>query len=164
VSVVLRDDPEGPHLLLIQRARRDGDPWSGDVCFPGGLRDPGDHDPLCTARRETLEEVGLALTEPIGELDERLAFHPRHLRPMAIHPFVFVVGADARAERGDPEVARILWAPLHSLLGPGSRRWRPHRLRGRIPVIVPQRRWAGQRVWGLTGAMLDDLARRLQDG
>ena len=29
-------------LLFIQRARREGDPWSGDMAFPGGRLQPED--------------------------------------------------------------------------------------------------------------------------
>jgi 8-oxo-dGTP pyrophosphatase MutT (NUDIX family) len=162
VALVLRPRGERLHLLLIRRARRPADPWSGDVAFPGGLRDPEDAEPLDTARRESLEEVGIDPGVPVGALDERLAFHPRHLRPMAVRPYVFVVGPQTEAVPGDPEVAEILWAPLDELLAPERRRWRPHRLRGRVPLLVPQRPWAGHRIWGLTGAMLDDLSRRLQ--
>src|SRR5258706_13265424 len=59
-------------LLLVRRAERDGDPWSGHMALPGGHAHPSDVDLLHTARRETLEEVGIDLTdaELLGRLDE----------------------------------------------------------------------------------------------
>src|SRR5262245_41364530 len=57
-----------PELLFIERARREGDPWSGHMAFPGGRRDPKDTDLAATAARETHEEVGLGLGAPIARL------------------------------------------------------------------------------------------------
>ena len=60
VAVVLAPDPDS--VLLIRRADREGDRWSGHLAFPGGRWSPGDAGLVDTARRETLEEVGLDLT------------------------------------------------------------------------------------------------------
>jgi 8-oxo-dGTP pyrophosphatase MutT (NUDIX family) len=58
VMVCLREDDGEVQVLLVRRAVRDGDPWSGHVGLPGGRPSPVDRDPLDTARRETIEEVG----------------------------------------------------------------------------------------------------------
>jgi ADP-ribose pyrophosphatase YjhB (NUDIX family) len=54
VAVVLSDDGD-PALLFIRRQVRAGDPWSGQMAFPGGFRAADDEPVLLTARRETLE-------------------------------------------------------------------------------------------------------------
>ena len=46
---------DGIELLFIQRAHREGDPWSGDMAFTGGRMEPGDATPRAAAERETLE-------------------------------------------------------------------------------------------------------------
>ena len=52
VAAVLRDAGRGPELLLIRRAERAGDPWSGDMAFPGGVVSAGDPGPFEAALRE----------------------------------------------------------------------------------------------------------------
>ncbi|CAK9068574.1 Uncharacterized HTH-type transcriptional regulator Rv1395, partial [Durusdinium trenchii] len=48
-------------LLFMQRAQRAGDPWSGDMSFPGGRMHADDPTPRFAAERETWEETGLDL-------------------------------------------------------------------------------------------------------
>jgi len=160
VAAVLRP---GPELLLIRRAVHDGDPWSGQVAFPGGRAEPGDRDPLAVAVRETREEVGLdlALARLLGPLPVQVT--PPHLPVrMAVHPFVF--GLPEAAPLGTSvEVARTLWLPLADLLaglGRGTMRWH---WQG-IGIDLPCVRLDGERLWGMTLRMVDDLLERLRAG
>jgi 8-oxo-dGTP pyrophosphatase MutT (NUDIX family) len=60
--IVLRDSPEGPEVLLVQRnpeQRFMGGAW----VFPGGAVHDEDGDHARTALRETREEAGLVLEE-----------------------------------------------------------------------------------------------------
>jgi 8-oxo-dGTP pyrophosphatase MutT (NUDIX family) len=61
VALILREREHGPEALFIERAARDGDPWSGDIGLPGGKLEEEDVTPRHTAERETLEEIGLDL-------------------------------------------------------------------------------------------------------
>ena len=94
VAIGLRDGPSGPEMLMIQRAVKEGDPWSGHMGFPGGRKDPGDPSDLGCAKRETWEEVGLDL-DAHGELICQLSNVNtgwRADRPeMLVAPFVFVI-------------------------------------------------------------------------
>src|SRR4051812_43354840 len=91
VAVLLHDEPTGPRVLLMKRAERESDPWSGHISLPGGRHEPFDSDLLDTAIRETREELGLDLTTTryVGQLE---SLHPRSAGPKGIQvtPFVFL--------------------------------------------------------------------------
>ncbi|MEE2753239.1 MAG: CoA pyrophosphatase [Candidatus Latescibacterota bacterium] len=63
VAAVLTEDA---NLLFIHRIAYDGDPWSGHLAFPGGRIEDSDTLPRKAAERETVEEVGLDLSEALS--------------------------------------------------------------------------------------------------
>ena len=73
VVIVLHDGDEGAEFVVIHRAHRRGDPWSGHMALPGGRQDAADRDLLATAVREAREEVGVDLAhhgDLLGALDD----------------------------------------------------------------------------------------------
>jgi 8-oxo-dGTP pyrophosphatase MutT (NUDIX family) len=122
VTLLLVDAPAGPEVLLIRRAERAGDPWSGQIGLPGGKQDPRDFDLLRTAVRETREEVGvdLAAVPALAQLSDLRPRTPL-LPPVYVRPFVF--GVERRPElRFSAEVQEGRWVGLEALLQPGRRR------------------------------------------
>src|SRR5256714_3470500 len=119
VSLVLVEGPEGADILLIKRAERAGDPWSGQIALPGGRQDPGDADLLATAVRETREETGveLAAAERLGTLDD-LAPRTASLPPILVRPFVFALPRRPVLSP-NAEVQRVFWVPLARLSDAG---------------------------------------------
>ena len=96
VAISLRLGVSGPEMLMIQRAVREGDPWSGHMGFPGGRKDASDATDVACAKRETLEEIGFDL-DTHGELICQLSDVNtgwRADRPeMLVAPFIFRVTA-----------------------------------------------------------------------
>lgn len=128
-ALVLTREPD-PRLVVIRRASRDGDPWSGHAALPGGRHDEGDPDLATTARRETAEEVGLHLDDPVGRLDD--IGGRAHMG--VVSPFVFAVD-EARPLTPEPgEVAAAHWVPLRVLTDPGHRTRHPSRRVGPWPA------------------------------
>ncbi len=153
VALVLVDDPSGLEILLIRRAERANDPWSGQIALPGGRYDPSDADLLTTAVRETREETGVDLSsaERLGALDD---LHPRTatLPPVVVRPFVFAV-AHRAALVPSAEVQRAFWLPLVRLFEPGVRRDITLTLRGErrsFPAYLVD----DEVIWGMTERIL----------
>lgn len=150
VAILVRESDD-PDVLVMERARRESDPWSGHWAFPGGRLQPGE-SPLDAVRRETEEEVGLSLSE--GELLGCVEARPPANRPeMLVVPFVFAWDREAEPRPG-PEVASVAWIPLSEL--PRSRTTMTVTIRGRdrpMPAFV-RMPWA---IWGFTYRLLEDL-------
>lgn len=157
VALVLHDVEEGPEMLFIERAEREGDPWSGHMAFPGGRVDARDAgDPQTAAERETREEVGLDLVDAarLGRLGD-LSGHPTHEHPLVISAFVYAI-ATRRPLTLNHEVRAALWVPVRALVAPTSQVAYPYPRAGN--ALFPGVR-VGESdqhvVWGLTYRFLE---------
>jgi 8-oxo-dGTP pyrophosphatase MutT (NUDIX family) len=150
VALMLRERNLGLELLVIKRAENELDRWSGHMALPGGGREPGDESAYDTARRETLEEVGIDLDEGrfLGRLDD--------MRSRTIRIVISVVAVAINAEPGPldtSEVVEAFWVPLDLLVAeeveiPG------------FPGIWPAFTYKDHYViWGLTHRILKQLWR-----
>ena len=158
VALILRESRRGPEVLFIERAQREGDPWSGHMAFPGGRLDMGDADARATAERETVEEVGLSLegARHLGHIGD-VRGNPRVQTELVISAHAYEVDSGDRPlllERA--EVADAFWFPVADLHDPSRHvRFETPALRHRpfpgIEVGVPDRHV----VWGLTYRFLD---------
>ncbi|PYP12488.1 MAG: CoA pyrophosphatase [Gemmatimonadetes bacterium] len=122
VALVLLEGEQGLEILLIRRAERADDPWSGQIALPGGRYDCGDRDLEATAIRETREETGVDLSgaERLGVLDDLYPRTPA-LPPVVVRPFVFALARRSPLVPSD-EVQRAFWLPLQRLTDPAVRR------------------------------------------
>jgi 8-oxo-dGTP pyrophosphatase MutT (NUDIX family) len=146
-------------VLLMVRAERPGDRWSGQVSLPGGHAELVDEDLRATARRETLEEVGVVLTErdSVGQLPSVQARARGRRLPMLITPFTFALRERPQLALG-PEAADAFWLPLER-----AREGEfdtEHRYReGELVHRLPGWRFGDRTIWGLTHGMLQQLLR-----
>ena len=143
-------------VLLMVRAAREGDPWSGHISLPGGGYQPSDRDLLVTAMRETHEEIGvdLASARLLGNLP---ALHPRASGPVGIEvtPFVFAPTSPVIPELG-PEAVGTFWLPLDLAASgalDGTYTYRPD-------LTLPCWTFEGHTIWGMTWRILVDLLAR----
>lgn len=159
VSVVLR--PEGGHTeaLFILRAKKEGDPWSGHMAFPGGHRDEEDESLRHTAERETLEEIGIDLAtagEFIGEIDAVQANPRGRNLDMMVTPFVYELTQKTVEFSPNYEVADVLWGSLNDMYSGESHRMGEFIIAGET-VAYPGYDVGEEMVWGLTYRMLDQF-------
>jgi 8-oxo-dGTP pyrophosphatase MutT (NUDIX family) len=112
VALILRDVPAGPEILFIERALHDGDPWSGNLGFPGGKVESRDGSARQAAVRETREEIGLALEwgRPLGRLSDITGAH----LPVLVSCFVYGLNIPPVITLND-EINRVMWVPLAHL-------------------------------------------------
>ncbi len=111
VLLVERDEP---NLLFIRRAER-GDPWSGQIAFPGGRVEDQDENTRQTAYRETFEEVAIPECAISNVAD--LGFFRTHLVPVDLHAYIGQWSGKDEPVPQLREVADIFEVPLQYLAG-----------------------------------------------
>lgn len=157
VALILRETGAGePELLFIRRAEYHGDPWSGQIAFPGGRHEPGDLTLRDTALRETREETGIdirAAGQVIGVLDDLWPRSPA-LPAIVIRPYVVVVTDVAITPSG--EVAETFWVPLSRLRSPDAVIQSTVTVRGHRMTVASYVH-DGHTIWGITERILTQL-------
>jgi 8-oxo-dGTP pyrophosphatase MutT (NUDIX family) len=154
VAAVLHADPGGARVLMMKRAERVGDPWSGHISLPGGGYQAEDPDLLATAIRETHEELGITLSadQLLGNLSP---LAPRSAGPnlVEVTPFVFRVERCPETVCG-PEALAAFWLPLDAASSgalDGTYTYPSSTL------TFPSWNYEGHVIWGLTRRIIDDL-------
>ena len=152
VLVALTDEAE-PRVLLGRRAMH-LPLHPGEIAFPGGKREREDATPWETARREALEEVGLAagLVHPLGELAPLIT-----RTGFEVHPCVARVPAELELVVAPGEFDSVFLSPLAVFAD---------RNRFRLEVMsdgarsrkVPHYQVEEDNIWGVTAAVLALLA------
>lgn len=157
VTILLREAPGAAELLIIKRAERADDHWSGHLALPGGRADATDANLVTTAARETWEEVGIQLQEPtdfLGRLPTLVPGNPR-LPQIEIAPFIAVASSAVQLTLND-EVASAFWLPVRDLQETGlSETYRfPY---GDAILKYPAYPSPQGLIWGITQRILTDF-------
>ncbi len=171
VTMILRqhkqttDDPhdDGIEVLMMRRAERKGDPWSGHMAFPGGKMDSSDESSFETSLRELAEETGIPSPDEnlqsVGRLSDVLTRNHSGKRPMVVTPFVFSLVNDVTFNP-NYEVAELIWIPLDYVRNPAHREKMHWEFKG-ATINLPCYFFEGRRIWGLSLTMLDELVKLL---
>jgi len=152
VLVVLTSEAT-PKVILGRRAQH-LPLHPGEVAFPGGKREPEDASPWVTAKREALEEVGLHEREihPLGELAPMIT-----RTGFEVHPCVARVPAQLDLVVDTREFDSVFMPPLEVFADPDLFRLE-EMSDGRRTRMVPHYQLGNDNIWGVTAAILAQLA------
>src|SRR5438445_7148361 len=154
VAILLWDEPgRGLQTLLVQRAEREGDPWSGQIGLPGGRVKQGAETPRTALHREVDEEVGIKLEEVGVELGSLSVGHPMRRIEMRVQPWVFGLSVKPKVSIGS-EIASSFWVNLTEL--PSTMKMSEVTIRNE-PRSVQSFVVEGKIVWGFTYRVLTEL-------
>lgn len=170
---------DGKICVLFEKRSLNLQHQPGEICFPGGTKDPDDPQALDTAVRETCEELGITPDniEVIGELDTLIT--PSSL---IMRSFVAWIKDSSLIEVNPDEVDKVFMIPLDFLLQYGPKE---HILRLKpdfsddFPLqLIPHGAnypfrlnrlqqyfylWEGEVIWGLTARILHHFIELLKD-
>lgn len=115
VVVLLREEENDFQVLLVKRAEKSDDPWSGQTALPGGKRDSGDRDLMETVVRETLEETSINLLEACRFLGAMEPLRSTRRPELKILPFVVLLEKEQTIKLNE-ELTEHLWISLKELV------------------------------------------------
>jgi len=154
VAILLWDEPRrGLQTLLVQRAEREGDPWSGQIGLPGGRVKQAFESPRAALHREVEEEVGIKLEEVGVELGSLSVGQPMRRIEMRVQPWVYGLRVKPHIATGS-EIAGSFWVNLTEL--PSKMKRSEVTIRDE-PRSVESFLVEGKIVWGFTYRVLTEL-------
>ena len=148
-------DRREPGVLLTHRPLEMRQ-HAGQIAFPGGKIDPGE-DPVTAALRETHEELGITRDNVtvIGETDRFLTGTGYDITPV-----LGILPADVPVTPNPNAVSGWFEAPLRYLFDPANRVRKKAVMRGNLREYT-EIVWEGHRIWGVTAAIIENLATRI---
>ena len=159
VMIVIFADGRGRLNLVLTLRNAALRGHSGQVSFPGGRQDPEDASLAATARRETIEEIGIPGDDLqiLGELP-CLYIPASHFE---VRPIVARFDGLPTFAPNPAEVADVFSFGLDELLQPAYKRVERRQIRG-VDVRVPYYAVREHKVWGATAIMLSEFEGRLR--
>lgn len=126
------------HVLFTERSD-EVDFHKGQVCFPGGSREPSDSSLLQTALREGEEEIGLKAkdVEILGEFDDNMTLTSNYV----ISPFVVFIPYPYPFQADSREIKEIFSVPLSFLMNEANFKQDSYEYEGHV-------------IWGATARIL----------
>lgn len=144
----------GEHYIVLTRRSEDVLHHKGQISFPGGACDAGDHDLKATALREAFEEIGIRAEDVdiLGSLDDQATTTSF----FAITPFVGAIPYPYRFRVSRREVDELIEAPVSALLDPTNFSPRAVDYEGKVHLVASYR-CGEHRVTGITAMILQQL-------
>jgi 8-oxo-dGTP pyrophosphatase MutT (NUDIX family) len=131
------------HVLLTERSE-EVNFHKGQVCFPGGTREPFDSSLLQTALREAEEEIGVRAedVEILGELDDSVTLTSNYV----ISPFVAFIPHPYPFKADGREIKEVFSVPLSFLMDEAN-----------FKQDSCEYEYDGHIIWGATAGILEQF-------
>jgi len=115
VLAIFYPAPDGLSLIFTKRTERPDDQHSGQISFPGGMRELSDPNSEATALRETQEEIGVDPrdVEIWGRLNQEVT-----ISGFSIAPFIGSIPFPYQFHLSAEEVERLIIVPFDHLFNP----------------------------------------------
>jgi 8-oxo-dGTP pyrophosphatase MutT (NUDIX family) len=132
---------QGQYYVLFTERSDEVNFHKGQVCFPGGTREPSDSSLLQTALREIEEEISLKAkdVEILGELDDSITLTSNYV----ISPFVAFIPHPYPFQAEGREIREIFSVPLSFLMDEANFKQDSHAYE-----------YEGHIIWGATAGIL----------
>ncbi len=153
-------------VLLMRRAYRETDRWSGQIGLPGGHAEEEDEDLIATARRESREEVGIDPLHGdgalhIGPLPPVQATSRAQRLPLYITPIVFY-RPEVEEPTCGPEADEAFWLPITPASDGSLHEDYRYDHEGLVHKL-PSWNFEGRTIWGMTYGILNRYFEALFD-
>ncbi|WIA11436.1 hypothetical protein OEZ85_011553 [Tetradesmus obliquus] len=157
VLVPLFQDEDGVVKVWLTQRAMHLNSHKGEVCLPGGKRDPTDPDDAFTAKREAQEEMGLQPSS-VQVLCQLAPMLSKHL--YSVTPVVAQVPADFQPQPNADEVDAVFAMPLSAFLDAHQHIHWDVRSKSTTQRFyrVHSFDYQGYVVWGLTAVIMICLA------
>ncbi|MBK9290788.1 MAG: CoA pyrophosphatase [Bacteroidetes bacterium] len=158
VLIGLFPDGDDIFTMMIRRAVYDG-VHSGQIAFPGGRREPSDHDLIQTALREAAEEVGIDQKQVVvaGTLSS-LYIPPSNF---VVLPVVAFLNSTPELRIQEEEVNEAFFVSVRQLANPDNCRLTPIILSSGITLEAPSYTIGDKIIWGATAMIISELLQLL---
>jgi 8-oxo-dGTP pyrophosphatase MutT (NUDIX family) len=141
-------------VVLTQRSAR-LTTHQGEVCLPGGKRDPTDADDVACALREAYEELAIppGQVEVVAKLPPFLSKHK-----LSVTPVIGILHALPQFIPNEAEVDAVFDMPLAAFLEDSPAHSHMDTQWGSLPYRIHYFQYETFNVWGLTAAILIQVA------
>jgi 8-oxo-dGTP pyrophosphatase MutT (NUDIX family) len=155
VAIHLYPQNSAWHFILIERSTYNGQ-HSGQMAFPGGKPDPTDPHLEFTARRESLEEIGIPIDQ--GQHLKTLSKVWIPVSGFEVSPYVFLHEQAPLLQPDPREVQEIISVSVSDLLADSSLTSKDIEIPGgQILEAHPCFLLNNKIVWGATALMLNEV-------
>lgn len=147
VALLLKPSGDDLRIFFVKRVENPADPWSGQMAFPGGKRDPQDQNLKQTVIRETFEETRINLHGNCRFLGALTPLRSTQRPEMRVLPFIILLEREPSIDLNE-ELEWYVWISAEEL---AQHKGQANLNFGEVPAFII----GDSVIWGLTYRILE---------